>query len=418
MATGKLLNTNRTNKIPRGLKAERQHHVITHNPSSANPKEILNVRIPRLTENTFYVPGTIYLSADVNISGDSKNSVVNNLGRNLVSKLVVRWGTQTILDVDYYNLIATFKDLWLSEEERKNRIFQGIQGEKLRALRSGVTEANVLAETASDKILKSVFGKKYKIPLDFELFSTHGPLYKFIIQEDIIFEITLAPKEDIIVSATTANMNYELKNICLEYETVTNETISQMLKTQYNSGFSVYYDWIDRLRTVDVTETSTLINENINFPRRSMKGVLLFFISDFTDGTRDSEKFENPNISKVKITIEGIANRIFPTSMRMLDQWEEIKRHFMNEDMKKSQDCYMNIEKYFGDKNHYALWIDLRTTEDNFLHGSGKALQNTKDGIQLEITKDNDKGPYKMHIFIISDAQINIQNSQIASLQY
>ena len=418
MATGKVLNTQRSNRIPLGLKAERKHHVITHNPSSANPKETLYVRIPRLTENTFYVPGSVYLSADVDISGDAKNSVVNNLGRNLVSKLVVKFGTETILHIDNYNIYATFKDLWLTEEERKNRVFQGIQGDKLRALRSGVTEANVTGETANDKTLNAVYGEKYQIPLDFELLSTHAPFYKFPIQEDVIFELTLAPKTDIIVTATTANMDYKLKNICLEYDTITNVTLASQLTNSYNLGFSVLYDWIDHFKTVNVTMANTLINENINFPVRSIKGILFLFISDYTDGTRDSEKFENPGISKVKVTIEGVANKIYPEGMRMIDQWPEIKKHFMSENIKKSEDCYMNIENYYGDKNHYALWLDLRTTEDNKLHGSGKALQNTKDGIQLEITKDDDKGPYQMHIFVVSDAQFNIQNYQLASVQY
>jgi hypothetical protein len=56
MATGQLLNTQRPNRIPLGIKAERQHCVITNSPSSANPKETLYIRIPRLTENTFFVP--------------------------------------------------------------------------------------------------------------------------------------------------------------------------------------------------------------------------------------------------------------------------------------------------------------------------------------------------------------------------
>jgi hypothetical protein len=37
---------------------------------------------------------------------------------------------------------------------------------------------------------------------------------------------------------------------------------------------------------------------------------------------------------------------------------------------------------------------------------------------ELAIKKEAGKGPYKMHIFIISDAQVNIQNSQIASLMH
>ena len=343
---------------------------------------------------------------------------MNNLGRNLVSKLVVKWGPETILQIDNYSLYATFKDLWLTEEERKNRVFQGIQSENLRALRSGVTEANVNGETANEKTLKAVFGEKYKIPLDFELLSSHAPFYKFPIQEDLIFELTLAPKEDIIVTDTVADMNYELKNICLEYDTVTSENIARQILNNYNAGFSILYDWIDHFKTVSVTKTSTLINENINFPKRSIKGILLLFVSDHTDGDRDSEKFENPKITKVKVTIEGIANKVYPEGMRMLDHWEEIKKHFMTEDLKKSHDCYMDMEKYYGDKNHYGLWLDLRTTEDNTLHGSGRALQNTKDGIQLAITKDGAKGPYKMHIFIVSDAQVNVQNCQLVSLQH
>jgi hypothetical protein len=47
MTTGNILNTQKGNRIPLGSKAERHHHVITHNPSSANPKETLSVIIPR-----------------------------------------------------------------------------------------------------------------------------------------------------------------------------------------------------------------------------------------------------------------------------------------------------------------------------------------------------------------------------------
>jgi hypothetical protein len=101
----------------------------------------------------------------------------------------------------------------------------------------------------------------------------------------------------------------------------------------------------------------------------------------------------------------------------MLDQWTEIKTHFMREDLKETKDCNMTMSKYYSD-NKYALWLDLRIMEEHFLHGSGKALQNTKDGIQLAITKEAGKGPYKMYIFIVSDATADIQNSQIVSVKH
>ena len=418
MATGEKLNPQRKKRIPLGLKSDTLHHVITHNPSSANPKDTLYVRLPRLTENTFFVPDSIYLSVDVGITGDSKNSVVNNLGRNLISKMVVKWGAETILQVDNYNLYNTFKDLWLTKEKRDNMVFQGIQPKNLAMLRSGVATADIVGETADEKTLNTIFGNKYKIPLDFELLTTHAPVYKFPIQEDIIFELKLAPKEDIIVTATTAKMNYELKNICLEYDTISNETIARQLVNNYNAGFSLYYDWIDHFKTLAVSKNTTLINENVNIPKRSIKGILLLFISDYTDGDRDSEKFENPMITKVKVTIEGISNKLYPEGMRMLDQWEIVKKHFMSEEIKKSDYCNLTLEKYYGDDNKFGLWLDLRSTEDNTLHGSGKSIQNTKDGIQLAITKSDKTGPYKMHIFIVSDSQFNVQNCQITSVQH
>jgi hypothetical protein len=60
--------------------------------------------------------------------------VVNNLARNLIAKMIVKWGTETILQIDNYHLYSSFKYLWLTAEEREDKIFQGIQDEALRQL--------------------------------------------------------------------------------------------------------------------------------------------------------------------------------------------------------------------------------------------------------------------------------------------
>ena len=415
MATGNILNPSRSNRIPLGIKAERLHHVITHNPSSANPGEVLYVRIPRLSPDMVFVPGSIYLSADLNITGNNNNYVVENVGRNIISKIMVRFGGETIFQLENYNLFSTYKDLWLSKSERDNCIFQGIQPSNMKKLRSGANDA--VKTDAEDNMLFKIYDKKYKIPLDHPLINDHGPLYKWPIQDDIIFEITLAEPKLLLISSAAATMNYSLSNICLEYDTVLDPTIASNLQQSYQSGYSVLYDWIDHVKTVSVASNDTLINENLNFPRRSIKGILLFFLSTYTSGARDSEKFENPNITKAQVTIEGLANKVFPQDMRMLDQWTEARKHFMPDYLKSTSDSNMTLENYYC-KNMYAFWLDLRTTEDNRLHGSGVRLQNTKDGIQLSITKDTGKGPYNMHVFLVSDAQLNISNSQLNSLQY
>jgi hypothetical protein len=141
-------------------------------------------------------------------------------------------------------------------------------------------------------------------------------------------------------------MNYKLENICLEYNTITNESIARQLSNNYNSGFSIIYDWVDNFRTVNIKASDTLNNENINIPKRSIQGILLLFTSNCGDGERNSEEFQNPDITKIRITIEGIANKTFPEGMRMMDQWEEIKKHFMREDTKLTKDCNMGMIRY------------------------------------------------------------------------
>ena len=46
----------------------------------------------------------------------------------------------------------------------------------------------------------------------------------------------------------------------------------------------------------------------------------------------------------------------------------------------------VNVASYYTDK--YALWLDFRAIDDNKLHGSGTRLENTSEGIRLQIMKE------------------------------
>jgi hypothetical protein len=70
----------------------------------------------------------------------------------------------------------------------------------------------------------------------------------------------------------------------------------------------------------------------------------------------------------------------------------------MPEDMKADENSHIDAVSYYTD-DKYALWIDLRSTEDNGMHGSGLRLVNTKDGVQLAITRDTET-KYTMHNYI------------------
>jgi hypothetical protein len=76
----------------------------------------------------------------------------------------------------------------------------------------------------------------------------------------------------------------------------------------------------------------------------------------------------------------------------------------------------MDMETFYGN-DKYSLWLDLRSTEDGQLHGSGLRLVNTNDGVQLAITRSTVTN-LTMHVFVVADAQMSIQNSQLNSVMF
>ena len=77
----------------------------------------------------------------------------------------------------------------------------------------------------------------------------------------------------------------------------------------------------------------------------------------------------------------------------------------------------INTASCYTDK--YALWLDVRTIDDNRLHGSGRWLENTSEGIRLQITKESGAaGKLSCYLYIFQDAQINISNTQFLNVVY
>ena len=77
----------------------------------------------------------------------------------------------------------------------------------------------------------------------------------------------------------------------------------------------------------------------------------------------------------------------------------------------------INIASFYTDK--YALWLDFRTIDDNRLHGSGRQLENTSEGIRLQITKEaGADSKLSCYLYIFQDAQINISDAQFLNIVY
>ena len=69
--------------------------------------------------------------------------------------------------------------------------------------------------------------------------------------------------------------------------------------------------------------------------------------------------------------------------------------------------------------NRYALWLDFRTMDENELHGMGRRIENASEGITLQTEKKTKSaGALNAYIYLIMDAQLNIQNGTHVSVVY
>ena len=282
---------------------------------------------------------------------------------------------------------------------------EGIQSVDLNRIRSGAGDKKTTG-VDEENALNAVYGSKYRINLDHPILTDHGVFYPQALYNDLVFELTLAPAHEVVKGSDASKLGYKLENIQMEYEVIRSKTLADEATSEYKSGKEFAYDYVMRERVVPITRGSdTRLNLRVNPQRRSLKGILLLFISPYTAGTRDSESYFNPDITKVAVTVNGVPNRVYNEGISGSDMWEELTRHF-----KPSTDGRpnMTLAKYLAD-NKFGLWIDLRSMDDTTMHGNGQRLVNTQDGVQLEIVrKASGSGITNCNIFTVSDAQMNI----------
>jgi len=145
-----------------------------------------------------------------------------------------------------------------------------------------------------------------------------------------------------------------------------------------------------------------------------MKGVLLLFIQPYANGARDSEKYVFPDLTKVSVTINGSPNMIYNDGVESKDMWEEAQRFFVKE---KNKTEHMDATKFYTGDN-FGLLIVMRTMADQEMHGSGRRIVNSTDGVQLEIERKAFSADLNCHVFVISDYQLNVIDRQKESIQY
>ena len=174
-------------------------------------------------------------------------------------------------------------------------------------------------------------------------------------------------------------------------------------------------------------KSDTIWNIALAPQAKSMKGILILFVDPADGGTansRDTEKFYNPKIKNVEITLDGIPNQLFASGMKPHQQFGEIKKIFADGKhrakahvAKELELADMKLEDYLTTK--YGLWLDMKTTDDDSLHGSGRKLEGSSQSIQLNIEKKAEAaGNLDAYVYYIHDAQLNFEKNRLLNTIY
>ena len=120
------------------------------------------------------------LTFNISLAGtDVNRTLVGNLGRNIIRKLIVKLEGNEIISTDDYDILYSFYDCWKCKTERLNAVFQRIveaDGQTENAIKHRIN-AGDKADVAKDQTVASIYDNRFCIPLDFEILESGLPLY-------------------------------------------------------------------------------------------------------------------------------------------------------------------------------------------------------------------------------------------------
>ena len=175
---GQLDPTNIGHRTKFAFKGKMKHISKVNMANIGYPNQHIDIEIPHGSRNHVIVLDTVKITFNLDIESKGKaRSAVNNVGRSLVTKRVLILGSKDIDMINNSDIYDTYKDLYLSEKERKEKLLQGIQSTNGVRVRVGAKKADstALTLTTQENEIKKTFDKRFAIPLDFDFF--RQPVY-------------------------------------------------------------------------------------------------------------------------------------------------------------------------------------------------------------------------------------------------
>ena len=164
------------------------------------------------------------MTFNITLAGtDINRTLVGNLGRNIVRKLVVKLEGNEIISTDDYDVLFSYIDSWKTATKRRNAVFQGIveaKGQTKNAIKHWIN-ATDKANNAKDQTVASIYDNCFCIPLDFEILESSLPLYQYGLGSHLTYELTFADYSDVIKSTDPDATSFMFIVITLSWNAIT-----------------------------------------------------------------------------------------------------------------------------------------------------------------------------------------------------
>ena len=384
-----------------------------HKKSTIFPGDLISYTLPDLEENVLIPQKTWCLTFDYEQTGtkDKAQFPVQNLANSLISVLRIKMSGKTVLELDNYSELQNYIDLHMPEQERKKRLAEGFDQTdddlKARVGSEGATPS------AKQTLIKNVHGSRFKLMLDFfELFRQVGPIYPYALQDkEIVIELRFARAEEIVRgstatkrTATDRDYSYKLVNIKMEYDEFNHPYFASQMASKYR-GLRLKYKKVSCIPTTESKKSDTRVSLRFDAPGDSIAGVLILAVDKDTkraEFNHDVTSFYNANIKNLFTTYKGSSHRLYENGMQPQDLYDALLKLFPNTEVSE--------EDFLTDK--YAIWLDMRLSARNDLHGSGKNFR-VGDELHLQINRNAEaSGNLIYYTYIFQDATLINQNGR------
>ena len=243
--------------------------------------------------------------------------------------------------------------------------------------------------------------------IDFQFHSTltffKHPTYPYGLREALIARLELNSAEKIPLASGETAAIYKISDIALEYDAIFDLDYAAMFEYLYSETSIPYTKVIVVHHQVLPKKNKNWKIDINNLSVRNLQGLLLLFVDKQNDFANENENIYNPLIKKILTTINGIPHQLYPGGALSRDIFPEAKKYFYKPDSDVKSGEFLTTK--------FGLWIDVRSSNDNRLHGSGRTVERSGILLQIERAADASNGDLVCYVFSLEDAVAHLNTS-------